>query len=268
MKRTMSLIYGSVVYTIFLGCFLYAAGFVGNLFVPKSIDSGEAGPVTTALLIDAALLGLFAVQHSLMARKGFKKVWTKIVPQPIERATFVLATCIVLVTMYVFWEPIPAAIWTVDAPAARAVLIGLQMAGWLFVLLATIMIHHFDLFGMRQVWRHFRGLEQKEIGYRTPGMYKYMRHPIYLGFLVAFWSTPDMTAGHLLFAVMTTAYMVFAVKMFEEPDLVREFGETYRQYMRATGGFFPKIGGKEALPAPPSPPPVGARHVVRVGATD
>jgi protein-S-isoprenylcysteine O-methyltransferase Ste14 len=260
----MSLIYGSVAYATFLACFLYAAGFVGNLFVPKSIDSGEAGPVTAALLIDAALLGLFAVQHSLMARKGFKKVWTKIVPQPIERATYVLATCVALVMMYVFWEPIPAAVWTVDAPAGRIALTGLQMAGWLMVFVSTVMIHHFDLFGMRQVWRHFRGLEQKEIGYRTPGLYKYMRHPIYLGFLIAFWSTPDMTVGHLLFAVMTTGYMVFAVNVFEEPDLVREFGETYRQYMRATGGFFPKIGGKEPLPVPPSAAPVGARRVVRM----
>jgi protein-S-isoprenylcysteine O-methyltransferase Ste14 len=141
------------------------------------------------------------------------------------------------------------------------------MAGWLFVLLATVMIHHFDLFGMRQVWRHFRGLEQKEIGYRTPGMYRYMRHPIYLGFLIAFWATPDMTAGHLLFAVMTTGYMVFAVKMFEEPDLLREFGNTYRQYMNATGGFFPRLG-KRPAPAAPSTAPAGARRVVPVAAGD
>jgi protein-S-isoprenylcysteine O-methyltransferase Ste14 len=264
MKRTMSLIYGSVAYATFLACFLYAAGFVGNLFVPKSIDSGEAGPVTAALLIDAALLGLFAVQHSLMARKGFKKVWTKIVPQPIERATYVLATCVALVMMFVFWEPIPAAVWTVDAPAGRIALTGLQMAGWLMVFVSTVMIHHFDLFGMRQVWRHFRGQEQQELGYRTPGFYRYMRHPIQVGFLIAFWATPDMTAGHLFFAVMTTGYIIIAVKMFEERDLLRDFGDNYRQYMAMTGGFFPKFG-KRPQPAAPSSAPAGARRVVHAG---
>lgn len=239
MKRILSFAYGTFGYLCFLAAFLYAIGFVGDLFVPKSINSGAAGPVETALVVNIALLSLFAVQHSGMARQSFKRFWMKIVAPPIERATYVLATCAVLGLMYWQWRPIPMVIWDVQNPAGRAAILGLFAAGWVIVLLATFMISHFDLFGMRQVWLHLQQKSYGEVRFRTVGFYKFVRHPLQTGFLIAFWATPTMTAGHLLFSVVVTAYILVAVKFWEERDLVRMFGNTYRRYQQQVAMFLP-----------------------------
>ncbi len=240
MSRVASLVYGSIAYTTFLGAFLYAAGFVGNVFVPKSINSGDAGPLGQALLINTVLLGVFAIQHTGMARKAFKRWLTRFVPESIERSTYVLCASLSLIVLYWQWQPLPEVIWNIESAGARAAVQALFAGGWLFVFLSTVMIHHFDLFGMRQTWLRFRNQPYRELGFRTPGFYKYVRHPIQVGFLIAFWATPTMTVGHLLFAAATTAYIVIAVKMFEEKDLLREHGERYRTYMDQVGGFIPK----------------------------
>ena len=248
MGKVIRFIYGSVAYMIFLGTFLYAIGFVGNIAVPKSIDSGDAGPVGQALLVNILLLGLFAVQHTGMARKGFKRMLAKIADPAIERSTYVLATNIVLILMYRLWQPMPDVVWSIQSTAGQAVMYGIFAAGWLIVLLSTFMINYFDLFGMRQVYVHAKGETYKDLGFRTPGFYRYIRHPIQAGFLVAFWATPAMTQGHLLFAAVTTAYIFIAVKMFEERDLRREFPRRYGNYMDQVSGFIPK--GKYTEPSP------------------
>lgn len=239
LSRVASAVYGGVVYTIFFATFMYAIGFIGNLAAPKTIDSGAPGPFWPSLLINVALLGLFGLQHSVMARPGFKAVWTKIVPRQIERATFVLATCICLVLMYYQWRPMPQAVWTVESSAARGLLHGLYAAGWLIALLSTVMINHFELFGLRQVYLHFQGRPHKELGFRVTGFYRYVRHPIMVGFLIAFWATPDMTVGRLVFAGVTTAYILVAVYAFEERDLTRHFGARYEYYKSRVYGLVP-----------------------------
>lgn len=239
MRRFLIFTYGSAAYAIFLATFLYAVAFIGDMAVPKTIDSGPAAPFWEALLVNTALLGLFAVQHSGMARRGFKKVLTKLVPWEMERATYVLATCAVLILMYWQWRPMPELVWSVQDPAGRTALETLFFAGWGIMLVSTFMIHHFDLFGMRQAYMAAKGEPYRHLGFRVPGFYKYVRHPIQVGFLIAFWSTPDMTMGHLLFSLATTGYIFIAVKFFEEPDLVREFGDRYRNYMQQVGGFIP-----------------------------
>ena len=240
MAGVLTLFYGTVAYVIFLGAFLYAIGFVGNIGVSKSIDSGEAGSLVPSLLINAALLGIFAVQHTGMARKGFKRWWTRFVPQPIERSTYVLLTSLALLLLFWQWRPLPDVIWSIESQAGQAVAYGLFGVGWVTVLLATFMINHFDLFGLRQVWLRFQDAPYRDLGFRTPGFYKYVRHPIQVGFIIAFWATPAMTVGHLMFALVTTVYIIIAVKMFEERDLLREHDETYRTYMDQVGGFIPK----------------------------
>jgi protein-S-isoprenylcysteine O-methyltransferase Ste14 len=239
LSRVASAVYGGVVYTIFFATFTYAIGFLGNLIVPKSIDSGVPGPFGPSLLVNVALLGLFGLQHSVMARPGFKALWTRIVPKQIERATFVLATCICLVLMYWQWRPMPQVVWTVESAAGRGLLSGLFAAGWLIVLLSTIMINHFDLFGLRQVYLHFQGKPYKELGFRVTGFYRYVRHPIMAGFLISFWSAPDMTLGRLTFAAVTTAYILVAVYAFEERDLTRHFGARYEYYKSRVHGLVP-----------------------------
>ena len=239
MGRIAAFLYGLFCYAIFFCTFLYAIGFVGGLGVPKSIDSAPASPLGRALLVDAALLAVFALQHSVMARQGFKKIWTRIVPLPVERSTFVLAASAALLLLFWKWEPIGGVIWEVHSPPARLLLQGLSLAGWMIVLVSTFLIDHFDLFGLRQVSLHLRGIPYTPPQFTTRGWYGYVRHPIYLGFVVAFWSTPAMTLAHLLFAAATTGYILVAVQL-EERDMVRIHGARYQAYREQVSMLVPR----------------------------
>ena len=238
--RILALLYGAAVYAIFLPTFLYAVGFVTNLVVPKSIDSGTAGPLGTALLVNLSILGLFAVQHMVMARQGFKRWWTRVVPRPVERSTFVLFTCAILCLLYWQWRPIEGAVWHVEHAGLATALQALSIVGFGIVLVATFLIDHFDLFGLKQVVRFARGKTHRDPAFRVKSLYRYVRHPLYLGFLIAFWATPHMTYSHLLFAVATTGFMMIAVR-FEERDLVRAHDE-YRDYRARVPMILPRPG--------------------------
>ncbi len=238
MSRLLAVVYGLVVYVFFLCTFLYAIGFVGNLFVPVTIDLGPAAPLPRALIVNVVLLGLFAVQHSVMARPAFKRWWTRFVPSSVERSTYVLFATAALALLLWQWRPITAPVWNVTAPAGVAVLQGLFGLGWFVVLLSTFLINHFELFGVVQVLARFQGRQLAEPKFRTPFLYRWVRHPIYLGFLLAFWSTPTMTVGHLLFAVATTGYILIGIWL-EEQDLIALFGDQYRRYRAAVSMLVP-----------------------------
>jgi len=243
MGRFITFIYGTAAYVIFLASFLYAIGFVGDMIVPKTIDSGVAGPFGRALLINAVLLGIFALQHSIMARQWFKKAWTKVVPQAAERSTYVLIASLILFLLYWQWQPMPGIVWKVTNPAGALILQILFFAGWIIVLLSTFQINHFDLFGLRQIFNNLKGASTPKIEFKMPAFYKLVRHPIYVGFMIAFWAAPTMTVGHLIFAIATTAYMFVGV-WFEERDLVRVHGTAYLDYRKHVRKFIPVPGKK------------------------
>ena len=231
MKRYLTVCYGAASYVAFLVAFLYAIAFVGDIAVPRSVDHGIASPIGPALVINVALLGLFAVQHSVMARPGFKRWWTRFVPRPIERSTYVLLASSVLLLLYWQWRTMPALIWDVRQPIGRLTLWALFWLGWATVLMSTFLINHFDLFGLRQVYLAWRGKPYTDLAFRTHLLYRLVRHPLMLGFIVAFWAAPTMTAGHLLFATGTTGYILIALQL-EERDLVAALGNQYRDYRR------------------------------------
>jgi methanethiol S-methyltransferase len=231
MKKTMFLLYGIISYLAFFGTILYAIGFVGNLAVPKTIDGEPQTTLIAAILINASLLLLFAMQHSIMARPAFKRWWTLIIPKELERSSFVLLSSLCLMLVMWQWKPIGGIVWSVENKTAKDLLHIFYLAGWGIVFISTFLINHFDLFGLRQVWLYFNGKPYTELPFRLPGLYQLVRHPLYLGFLIAFWSTPVMTVAHLLFAVLTSGYILTAIR-FEETDLVTHFGEKYRNYKK------------------------------------
>jgi protein-S-isoprenylcysteine O-methyltransferase Ste14 len=244
MGRILAFVYGIFVYLVFFATFLCAIGFVAGIGVPKTIDTGTATPLTAELIIDVVLMSIFAIQHSVMARPQFKRVWTKIIPGAIERSTYVLLASLALALLIWQWRPIPVVIWQVQNPSATATLMALEAVGWMVVLLSTFLINHFELFGLHQVANHLVGKSMPAPRFRTPMLYKLVRHPIYLGFIIAFWATPFMTGGHLLFAAVTTAYIFVGIAL-EERDLITLFGDQYRNYRRQVSMIVP-------LPTKPS----------------
>jgi methanethiol S-methyltransferase len=244
LKRLLFFGYGLICYVIFLGSFLYAIAFVGGFLVPRRLDGPLDSSLGLAIAVDCALLTVFAMQHSIMARQWFKERWTQIVPWAIERSTFVLCASLALDLLFWQWRPLGIQVWLVQNAAARAVLWTLFAAGWTIVLVMTFFINHFDLFGLRQVWLPLMGKPYTRITFRTPSPYRLVRHPLYFGFLLAFWMTPNMTLAHLLFAVATTGYIVLAIQ-FEEKDLIREHGAAYTEYRQRVPMLLPmgKAGG-------------------------
>ena len=229
MGKIVAFLYGLVAYLVFFVTFLYAIGFVEGLLVPKAIDTGAVAPLAEALIVNLMLMSLFAIQHSVMARRQFKEWWTQFVPRSVERSTYVLFASLALVLLFWQWRPMPAVVWQIANPQVAMAIMGLSFFGWLLVLLSTFMINHFELFGLHQVVNHLAGRDMPAMRFKTPMLYNFVRHPIYLGFIIAFWAAPTMTVGHLLFAAVTTAY-IFVGIFLEEHDLTELFGDDYRQY--------------------------------------
>jgi methanethiol S-methyltransferase len=238
MLKLTAFLFGAVAYLTFLFTILYAIGFVEGLVVPKDINTGAKSPVLEALAINLALMSLFAVQHSVMARNSFKQWWTQFIPKPVERSTYVLFASLVLLLLFWLWRPMPAVIWHVEEPEIAAVITGVSFVGWVVVFTSTYLINHFELFGLLQVANHLTGREMSPPVFRTPLLYNFVRHPIYLGFIIAFWAAPTMTAGHLLFAAVTTAY-IFVGIWLEERDLTTMFGDDYRRYRERVSMLLP-----------------------------
>jgi protein-S-isoprenylcysteine O-methyltransferase Ste14 len=229
LSRILALTYGVFCYFVFFATFLYAIGFIGNVFVPKTMDSGRVGTLGEAIVFDTALLALFAIQHSVMARPWFKRMWTRMVPEIVERSTYVLFASLCLALLFWQWKPIGGVIWQVDGIIGQGFIWAFYAAGWLIVLMATFLINHFDLFGLRQVWMYFQGTSYQPIEFQTPGFYRWVRHPLYVGWFFVFWSATTMTSAHLVFSVATTLYILLAIR-WEERDLVVVYGNTYAQY--------------------------------------
>jgi len=246
MRRIIVFTYGVTCYLIFLGTFLYAIGFVGNFLVPKSLDSVPAMTFGQALLVNVGLLSLFALQHSIMARPAFKRWWTKLVPPPVERSTYVLFSSLALLLLFWQWQPMGGRIWQIENSPGRLLLYSLFTFGWLLVLVSTFLINHFDLFGLRQVYLYLCGKEYTTLKFATPGPYKLLRHPLYVGWFFAFWATPTMTVAHLVFAVLTVAYILIAIQL-EERDLLTAHGEAYAEYRRQVPMLVPRFFAKNGM---------------------
>jgi protein-S-isoprenylcysteine O-methyltransferase Ste14 len=232
--------YGIASYGVFLGVFLYAVGFIGGFLTPTRLDGVARRPLLEALAIDLGLLGLFAIQHSVMARPAFKRWWTRFVPEPVERSTYVLLSSLALVALFLWWQPIGGIVWNAPAGVARKSVIALYLLGWALLLYSTFLIDHFDLFGLKQVWRRLTGQSYRPPQFYTPGLYKLVRHPLYVGWLTIFWAAPTMTVAHLVFALATTAYILIAIQL-EERDLVSAFGDSYVTYRRRTPMLVPRL---------------------------
>ena len=238
MLRFTAFLFGAVSYFTFLFTILYAIGFVSDMVVPKAIDTGPKSPVFEALAVNLALMSLFAIQHSVMARRGFKQWWTRFIPKPIERSTYVLLASLTLLLLFWQWRPMPAVVWQIEEPEMAATVAILSFVGWVIVFTSTFLINHFELFGLHQVANHLTGRQMPTPTFRTPLFYNFVRHPIYLGFIIAFWAAPTMSVGHLLFAAVTTAY-IFVGILLEERDLIDMFGDEYRRYKERVSMLFP-----------------------------
>ena len=246
MQRSLTMIFALVAYGVFLATFLYLIAFVGNLpLVPVTVDRGPEAPVQLALVINIALIALFGVQHSVMARQGFKRAWTRIVPQPAERSVYVLAASLALIVLFAFWRPIEGMVWSVTNPAGEMILWALFGLGWAIVLVSTFLLNHFELFGLQQAWFHMRGRTAEPPTLRQPLFYKWVAHPLYSGFFLAFWATPHMSYGHLLLAAGVSAYMLIAIR-YEERDLTGVYGEDYTRYRSGVGMIIPRFGRRSA----------------------
>jgi protein-S-isoprenylcysteine O-methyltransferase Ste14 len=246
MQRSLNMLFALVAYAIFFATFLYLIAFVGNIAaVPRTVDVGPAAPVAAALVIDIALIALFGVQHSVMARPGFKTWWTRVVPPPAERSVYVLMASAVLIILFAFWRPIAGTVWSVTSPLGAGVLWALFALGWGIVLISTFLLNHFELFGLQQAWLHLRGRQAEPPELRQPMLYKWIAHPLYAGFFLAFWATPRMSYGHLLLAAGMSAYMLIAIR-YEERDLTGFYGEDYTRYRKGVGMIFPRFGRRAA----------------------